>query len=254
MTATPLTANIERAEAAVARARDSLDVALTEGGDTHAARERLEAAEARLRDLLAMSAAPAEEVGASDLEDAAAELVREATADLMGKLSAFQVPAPTPPEIPVNLALAVVQARQADEQDRAAIEDHQAKGDHLRERLSAVQAKREALLARRLGGTEEDSDAATLALLDADVRGLADLLHRHDALRPADPHHSAAALVHWTAATRLAFLSSLKTHAEALQQAMLAAAKELSQQAGADTHLRLKPAPALAVAVKIGVF
>ncbi|HPB75109.1 MAG TPA: hypothetical protein PLY96_07620, partial [Chromatiaceae bacterium] len=108
MTATPLTANIERAEAAVARARDSLDVALTEGGDTHAARERLEAAEARLRDLLAMSAAPAEEVGASDLEDAAAELVREATADLMGKLSAFQVPAPTPSEIPVNLALAVV--------------------------------------------------------------------------------------------------------------------------------------------------
>ena len=254
MTATPMTANIERAQAAASRARESLDAALTEGGDTHAARERLEAAEARLRDLLAVSAAPAEEDGASDLEAAAAELVREASAELMEKLAAFQVPAPALPEIPVSLALAVVQARQADEQDATAIQDHQAKGDHLRERLSAVQGKREALLARRLGGAEEDSDAATLALLDADARGLADLLHRHDALRPADPHHSATALVHWTAATRLAFLSTLKTHAEGLQQAMLAAAKELSQQAGADTHLRLKPAPALAGAVKVGVF
>lgn len=254
MTATPMTANIERAQAAVSRARESLDAALTEGGDTHAARERLEAAEARLADLVAVSEASVEEEVLDDLEDAAEELVREATADLMGKLAAFQVPVPALPEIPVSLALAVVQARQADEQDQEAIAAHEARGDHLRERLSAVQAKREALLARRLGGTEEDGDAANLALLDADARGLADLLHRHEAQRPAAPHHSAAAQVHWTAATRLAYLSSLKTHAEALQQAMLAAAKELSQQAGADTHLRLKPAPALAGAVKIGVF
>jgi hypothetical protein len=247
-------ANIERAQAAVARARESLDAALTEGGDTQAARSRMLAAEGRLADLEAASEATLEEETLDDLEDATDELVREATADLMAKLAAFKVPEPTLPELPVSLALAVIQARADDANIKDAIAAHEARGGTLRARLSAVQAKREALLERRLGGTEEADDAATLALLDADARGLQDLLHRHEALRPEDPNRSAAALVHWTSTLRLAYLSSLKTHAEALQQAMLAAAKELAAQARSDTHLRLRPDPALARAVSVGVF
>ena len=254
MTAIPTTTNIERAKAAVSRARESLDVALAEGGDTHGARERMEAAEARLADLVAVSAASVEEEILDDLEDASEELISAATDDLMAKLAVFKVPEPTLPKLPASLAKAVAEAGMIDEQDRLVIASHKLKGNQLRERLSAVHAKREALLQRRLEGTEEDTDAATLALLDADARGLQDLLHRHEASRPADPTRLNAALNTWTAATRLAYLSALKTHAEALQQAMLAAAKELAAQARNDTHLRLRPDLALTAAVKVGVF
>lgn len=239
----------------VAKAQQSLDDALAAGTDTTAPRDRLRAAQAKLGALDASQAPIVDLDAETQMETEALAMLDAAQIAILAKLSAFQPPAPLSPSLPLAMGLAVIQARRADADAQAAIQDHELQGEQLTSRLAAIRAKREAIASRRLSGQGDDeADSRALRLLDLDEQGLLALIARHHEARPQDPCATASALAAWREGVAVAELSAQKAQAEALQRALLACASDLARKAGARTAFRLRADAGLGRASAIGVF
>ena len=176
-----MTAATVAAQQRLARAQAALNTALAAGGDTTQARSQVAAAQADVDRLVQAEQASAEQRAAetaAGIHQQAGDAVQSATAALQREIDAFvAVPAPTV-ELSTAGLIALGHARnrlaEALEVEAAARQAvHELQG-----RAADITAKRNAVMARRVAGDAKATDAAEVALFDADLAGLQDLIER----------------------------------------------------------------------------
>lgn len=230
---TPQAELLAKAESQVAIAQTRLDDALAAGSaDTPRLREALDAAKARVEELrgihalaAAEAAAKAREARRERAQAMAAEVRAGVQAEVDGLLALPTVTAPTPSPDQAELLLLAEEVDQAAAQAR---EDHGARIKALETRRADLQAERQAMVDRRLLGDQRPEDAATLALLDADLAGLTDLIARVKAEEPAASRQAAGWLPAWRSETAAARRQGVAAACVALDDA-LAKALELNR-------------------------
>lgn len=174
---------LAKAQARVADAQKQLDDALLAGLATTQAREYLDTARAELTRLEAAESGKNETASANnqrDLQTRVDGLVGKARTELEAEVRDLGFNDVPPFEIGTGAATAYLQAG-----DRAHAELLAEAAD--RKFRAGIQAQiadnadqRQALIQRRLAGHQSPDDAANLALLDADMGGLRDLLARRE--------------------------------------------------------------------------
>ena len=82
---------------------------------------------------------------------------------------------PTPPAITAAAGFVASATARLDAAN-ATLAEAEAAGQRARARVAALEQERQAITARRAGGTHEDGDAGRLALIAADTEGLAPLV------------------------------------------------------------------------------
>ena len=193
---------LTKAEAQSQIARDRLDAALASGeGDTQALRESLAVAQARVEELRAIdvvAAIKAEAQRAEARRQQAMTMAEEERVKLQAEIDALlalaPVSAPTPnPESVISL----LAGRERDEQSRQALAAHQERLGHLEARKIELEAKRQALIDRRLLGDQRQDDARDLELMNADLAGLVDLITRTQAEAPTVTREAEGWERHW---------------------------------------------------------
>ena len=220
------TANrLETARTRVAQAQAELDAVLSDGQPSNDARATLALAEEELNRVLAAMAETAEQAAtehAAEIETQARAMVADAGGAIGGELATLAALPVPGVDLPVSTAVALLQARQKAAALGEASQAHRARMDALRGRLSALEAKRQAIIKRRSSGAHEPRDGEKLALLDADAEGLRDLIERVSAEDPSGGD-----------ATRdLSYREDQwgRTVADARRTALLTLAKELEAQ------------------------
>jgi hypothetical protein len=213
---------LAKAQAQAAAAQSALDTALAEGADTTEARDRLEAAHAHLRALqLAQDreAASAQAEHAARLQAEAQALVDAATRALYAELTELATLAIPEIALPVSVAAAMIEAREQTTKTETRHREHAERLSALRDRQAALHAEREQIVARRAEGHAEPKDGARLALLAADLEGVARLIGEHEAQAPAPPAGAEHAERLWG-----------DVQADARRTALLVLAKELESR------------------------
>ncbi|MFE8034137.1 hypothetical protein [Thiohalocapsa marina] len=248
---------LEKAQAAVTRATDALTRALIEGADTAGARRALADALERQADIERKLAA-AETPAADPADDAAVAaeaqaLVQTARSEALLRIAAHVPAPPTLPELPVAVAETLARARRADAAQRERISGWQAHADKLEQRLSEVRQRRAGIVQRRAEGDVRDDDAQQLALADADIAGLLELVDHHQGAKPAEPAAEAAALVSWQAAVADSERQALLAYGAKLQSSLLAVGAALARSA-VSTDQRLRLDREIARVAQTGIF
>lgn len=237
-----MSAALNAARARLARAQLALDDHLAAGGDTTEARRTTEQAQADVDRLEAEAEAAAsrEAAGrAAGIASAAAAAADAVRTSLEREVAAFvAVPVPAIDLPTVNLvALGAARERLA-----VALQEQAAARQHvtdLEARAAAITEKREAIIARRAEGAARDTDAAEVALFDADLTGLTVLLER--ARREAEGPTQAAAQAQAAVAgyesavaadTAQALATAMAQVCQALEAALVAAATALYPMRG----------------------
>lgn len=170
---------------------------------------------------------------------------------------------PTTPTIPPAITAAagfVASATARLDAAKAALQAAEKSAAAVRVRVAALGAERAAIIQRRAGGTHEDSDAGSLALIAADLEGLAPLVAEADAA-VAEAHNKAAAEEHLVANARAQLeraeagtqLAALVEHAQRLDvllTATLAKVAEAAARIGAPGRPPYAPTPGLVLAIR----
>lgn len=169
----------EAASRKVRRCQATIDSILEQAGDATEARQALLAAQSEL----AVAAAAAAEREAADedriakdaevLADAVVQEINAALAAIAERLQPLPVA-----KLASDQALAVARARRELAAAEREVSETAERLEGLRARLNGLQVDRTAVIERRMGGSPRDSDAGTLALLDADIQGVGDLTNR----------------------------------------------------------------------------
>lgn len=114
--------------------------------------------------------------------DAAAQtLAGDAVARIAAALDGLTISTETPNSEDTQATIAgaaqvIAEARFDLGQAQGVLREAEAEGDSLRRRIASVDHAKAQIIARRMGGTERQSDAEDIALLTADAEGLAILL------------------------------------------------------------------------------
>lgn len=176
-----MTAALDAARTRLSRAQHALHEILSAGGNTAEARARVEVAQAdrdRLTEAENAAAGQLAAKAAASIQREAEVAVQAARQALQREIDAFvAVPAPT-----VELATAHLTALgHARERLAGALEVESTARQAVNElqgRAADITAKRNAVMARRVGGSASSTDAGTVALYDADLAGLQELIER----------------------------------------------------------------------------
>lgn len=193
---------LTKAEAQAKIARDRLDAALASGeGDTQALRESLAVAQARVEELRAIDVVAAIEAKAQRAEarrqqaQAMAEEERvklQAEIDTLLTLAPVVGPTPNPESV-----ISLLAGQEQDETARQALVEHQARVASLEARKVELEAKRQALIDRRLLGDQRPDDARDLELIQLDLGGLENLITRTQAEAPTLTREAEGWERHW---------------------------------------------------------
>jgi hypothetical protein len=213
---------LAKAQYQAAAAQSALDAALTQGADTAEARDRLEAANTHLRALQlsqGQEAISAQAEHAARLRGQAVALSDEATGTLYAELTELAALAVPEVALPVSVAASMIEAREQTAKTEALHREHATRLSALRDRQAALHAERERIVARRAEGDAKPADGAHLALLGADLEGLARLIGQHEAQTPAPTAGAEHAERLWT-----------DVQADARRAALLALAKDLESR------------------------
>jgi hypothetical protein len=220
---------IDKATAIRDKAANELDRILEAGGDATPARAKLAEAEAALAAAQAAAAAIAKDRDESDraeahaLADAATSEVGAALAEIVAGIAV-----PAPPKVDPSKALTYLAAQRKADNDRLALDETQTRRDALQERLATLSTERSAIVSRRVEGDVRDGDGSTLALLDADIEGLAALVGKVkaelaglDLALAASTEALRAAERRWTGARGAAWLAGLRATAANIEAALV---------------------------------
>lgn len=176
----------------VETAKAKLEAALEAGSDTTQARADLDAALARLAAADAPQGQPEAAVPDTDLDAAADALAMEAAKQIGERIAALcDIPAPKV-EISVAAARDMLSAQQQAEQAQEQLRAWQLRVENLEARIRETDAKRRAVVDRRMSGDLQDDDAAQMRVIELDVDALRQMLERLKLDRPTLTGVSAA--------------------------------------------------------------
>lgn len=224
---------IAAARERLAAAETGLDAALASGADTQRARELLAAAHAHVDRVEAEAAAEAAQVEAALAADVGAAAAAQAAAaeaevrSLFAELTAVEM---IDVAIPAALREEVILFARAADQAADAASAADAMVAALENRAAELARARSEIVDRRAAGDPLDSDGQTLALVAADIDGLATLIDkaRLATLAPTAALNAAAARLQaaehaWRTTCAAERSRALQAACEALERALIRA-------------------------------
>jgi DNA repair exonuclease SbcCD ATPase subunit len=185
----PMTALVV-AQANLTAAQNALDEALETGKDTAHLRATRDTARAEVERLEAVENAREAETRARDAAEIRRQtnaLVEKALSELREALTQVRtLPDPPEPALSPDPALRLILARRASAGHTAKVEAHAKRVRSMYDRLNDREGERADIVERGAAGDCRDGDEPALALLDADIEGLRDLIARTALDKPGE--------------------------------------------------------------------
>jgi hypothetical protein len=224
-------------------AQSALDLAVAEGAQTDELRAELKAAT---------------DAREAAIEAEAKAMTQAVEKDLATSLKRLSAPPATPgadlPADALEVARALVLAREASAVSQAKATEHGKRLEALRARLAALETERKQIVVRRAQGQCQDDDGPVLALLVADAEGLRDLIDQAGKDAPGPDGSGARDFEQaWTRATGRARHERLGQLASVLDHALTDVLKEVrlaSASIGDAAHVKWNPSADLVSALR----